>query len=151
MTTIRVDVSSSTPSLNRVAKKLQEMQLTHSLAKSFATELKIAVRENADINRPQVGLAAKIKAVKRTKNLSYIEAPYYFWFADQGRNPGEAPEPSLKLEQWASKSNHFQTFNGAYRLGRSIAEKGTKGRYFYKKAKLRWYSKSKEEINEQFK
>jgi hypothetical protein len=125
--------------LRTFLRRVQKANLSKTMAKEFAKELKQSVVENTQMRTGE--LESSIRE-KKTCNQNYgVYANDYFWVVNNGRMPGSIPPTGGKLGMWARSSNQFSDPFGDRRLALTIAKYGTKPKHYYEKAKMRFEPK----------
>lgn len=118
--------------LKRLEKNVTKVNLSETLSREFAQTLQTVILQRATVNEPG-GLASSVKSKKIGRYGSGVYAADYFWYANNGRNPGKAPPTGVaKLENWAKATGwDVDTLRG------NIGKHGTKksAGHFYEAAK----------------
>jgi len=140
---VKVTVERRGNILEGLERKLQNNNLVQRYAEEYAKDIKTAISQRVH-SRSGAGTKNLFKSIKvintgkgSSKSSGIVGADYY-WYANYGRRPGNAPPLDGKLRAWASRSNNWQGSRGAKKLQKHIAEQGTKGIYFHEVAKARF-------------
>ena len=140
---VNVKVERRGGGLDRLQRKIQNNNMVQRFATEFAKDIKTAIsqRVNSKSGAGTKNLYNSIKVIttgKGSSKSSGIVGADYYWYANYGRAPGNAPPLDGKLSAWASRSVKWKGSRGAERLAKHIAEFGTQGKYFHEVAKARF-------------
>jgi len=149
---VKVTVTKRTQMLDNLERKIQKQSLSRNLAVELAKDIKTAIsqRVHSASGAGSKRLFNSIKVIDSGKNSrsSGIVGADYYWYANYGRKPGNAPPSNGKLAVWASRSFNWKGPKGASRLSKHIAEFGTEGKFFHQVALARFKTKKSKIIKE---
>ncbi len=127
------EVVVSPGSLRRLERRLDEDKLIRGPLEEGFTVLGLfterTAREGAprDIGDLQRSIMTEVKPLQRRIHSNLVYHPVM----EAGRRPGSRPPPSAALADWARRKG----FAGSlFVLARSIGRRGTKGRFYMRKA-----------------
>lgn len=129
-------VTTRLDNLKNFQKKIQVSNLSEKTASEFQRLLRREVR-NRTSPAASGNLSKNIYAKKSGRYGYGVWAPYYVWYANYGRRPGNEPgETNPKIVEWARRAGVTPKY-----LSKSIGDFGTKKKLFYESAKARFKTK----------
>lgn len=131
--------------LENFQKKIQVANISKATATEFARILRREIKNR--VSPYSTGNLAKNVKERKVGKYGYgVYAPYYIWYANYGRRPGRAPGLRVKkIDAWAENAG----ITGKY-LRQSIADFGTKPKFFYESTLAIFKNKRKQIYKDEF-